>query len=474
MTPHPAALTLHGAAADLFHCQRREVVISGPAGTGKSIGALAKLHVLCMLAPNLRCLIVRKTRESLSESALVTFEQKVVPAGHPILNGQQRRTRQNYTYPNGSQIILGGMDKPSKIMSTEYDAIYCQEGIELTVDDWEALVTRLRNGRLPYQQILADTNPDTPHHWIKQREAEGKLILLESRHEDNPRLYDRAAGRWTPDGVAYLATLDQLTGPRLQRLRHGRWVQAEGAVYDTFDRAVHVADAKWWGVGIPPAEWPRYWAIDFGYIHPFVCLWGAVDSDGRLWIYKQWVKTQKLVEDHAKVMLHELAMEERTLKLRANAMRRERTKEFGEEATARWFVEQMETIPGLVKPRAILCDHDAEDRATLQRHLGMQTTAAYKAIGQGVQAVQGRLRVQGDGKPRLLILRDSVMERDAAMKAASLPIGLAEEMEGYVWDTRMGRRKGEEPLDKGNHTLDALRYLTCALDVNPRKEVKVW
>lgn len=460
---------IRGGAYALYHCQRREVVLSGPAGTGKSVGALLKLHALCEEVPGLRCLIVRKTRESLTESALVTYEQKVLPPGHALHTGQQRRTRQNYTYPNGSQIIVGGMDKPSKIMSTEYDLVYAQEGIELTEEDWEALLTRLRNGKLPYQQILADTNPDTPQHWIKQRAASGKLLLLESRHEDNPRLYDITQRRWTPDGVSYLATLNQLTGPRLQRLRYGRWVQAEGAVYDTFDRSLHIVD-----VGIPPSDWPRYIAIDFGYINAFVCLWAAVDPDTRLWVYKQLVRTQTLVEDHAKAILHEIAMEEREIKQRIVRGRREKQKELGEEGMARWFLESMEAVPNQVKPRAVICDHDAEDRATLQRHLGMQTTAAHKAISTGIQAVQSRLRVQEDGKPRLLIGRDSVIARDPHMVAASLPIGLAEEIEGYVWDTRNNRKRGEEPLGLNDHAVDCLRYLVAQLDLVPRREAKVW
>ena len=48
-----------------------------------------------------------------------------------------------------------------------------------------------------------------------------------------------------------------------------------------------------------PRDWPRYLAIDFGYTNPFVCLWAAKDTDGRLFIYRQIYKTKTLVEDHA-------------------------------------------------------------------------------------------------------------------------------------------------------------------------------
>ena len=466
-------LWFHGASANLLHIQRREVVIAGAAGTGKSLACMAKLNALCEDTPGLRCLIVRKTRESLTESALVTWEQKVLPEGHESLQGQQRRTRQNYTYSNGSQVILGGMDKPSKIMSTEFDLIYVQEAIELNEEDWEALLTRLRNGRLPYQQLLADTNPDTPSHWIKQRAAANKLLLLESRHEDNPRLYDNAAKRWTPDGLKYLATLDQLTGPRYQRLRHGKWVQAEGAVYDTFSRGVHVVDIT---PCPPPPDWPRYLGIDFGYRDPFVCLWTAIAPDNRLWVYRQYVRTERLVEDHAKAIKDYMAWEEREQKLRLTRMRRDKIKELGEDRAARWHHESMEAIPGQLRPKAVICDHDAEDRATLQKHLGMPTVAAYKpSIKSGIQEVIARLRVQGDGRPSLYIGAASlpVSERDRGMDGKKLPIGVAEEMEGYVWNVEGGRKRGEEPVDKNNHALDALRYVVNHLDLKPQRKVEV-
>lgn len=444
-------------------------MLSGPAGTGKSVACLFKLHYLCSKVPGVRALIVRKTRESLTESALVTLEQKVMEPRCKALTNLQRRTRQNYTYPNGSQIIVGGMDKPSKIMSTEYDLIYVQEAIELNEEDWEALITRLRNGRLPYQQILADTNPDTPQHWIRQRAASGRLALVESHHEDNPYLFDASRRVWTLKGLEYLETLERLTGPRYQRLRHGKWVQAEGAVYDEFNRATHVVD-----FGYPPMDWERYVAIDFGYTNPFVCLWGATDPDGRLWIYKQMVRTQALVEDLAKVILGEFAEEKRHIRRAIGMERNKKKSELGEQEAALWFLNSLESVDAKVRPRAIICDHDAEDRATLQRHLNMQTTPAHKLISPGIQAVQSRLRVQPDGRPRLLIGRNSLMGRDPKMEAGKLPIGLAEEMEGYVWDVGNGRKRGEEPLKLNDHAVDSLRYLVAYLDVQIKKKVEVW
>jgi len=106
---------------------------------------------------------------------------------------------------------------------------------------------------LPFQQIIADTNPDTPTHWLRRRCDSGQMLLFESRHEDNPELWDRTVKRWTVRGAQYMAKLDALTGPRKDRLRYGRWVQAEGVVYNGWDRRLHLLDRF-----AIPADWPRF------------------------------------------------------------------------------------------------------------------------------------------------------------------------------------------------------------------------
>src|SRR5258708_3850911 len=91
----------YGTAAELWTRRDDEVILSGPAGTGKSRACLEKVHACCLRWPGCRWLIVRKTRESLTESGLVTFEEKVLPENSPIAAGAQRRMRQAYHYPNG-------------------------------------------------------------------------------------------------------------------------------------------------------------------------------------------------------------------------------------------------------------------------------------------------------------------------------------------------------------------------------------
>lgn len=411
-----------------FSSRAPEVLISGPAGTGKSRACLEKVHMMALINPGMRALIVRKTLTSLSSTALVTFREHVIRealvSGDVVWYGGSTQESAQYRYRNGSVVVLGGMDKATRVMSSEYDLVYVQEAIELTQNDWEALTTRLRNGKVSFQQIIADTNPDAETHWLKQRCNTGATELIESRHEDNPTLYD-SPGVLSAAGKAYLDKLDNLTGVRRARLRGGLWVAAEGIIYDGYDPAIHLID----NFEIPN-DWTRWWSIDFGFVHPFVCQRWAEDTDGRLYLYGETYLTKRLVEDHAAELRAVLAKEPR--------------------------------------PRAIACDHDAEDRATLERHLGISTTPAKKTVSEGLQAVASRLKVQGDGKPRLFILRDTGLRRDPSLIEARKPTCTAEEIPAYVWES--GDR--ERPLKVDDDGCDAMRYAVAQVDLRARPRVR--
>lgn len=307
------------------------------------------------------------------------------------------------------------MDKPQKIMSSEYDFIYPQEAIELNEEDWEALTTRLRNGRVPYQQIVADTNPSHPRHWLKLRCDAGRCKLINTTHEDNPVLFDQGRKQYTPFGESYLGKLDNLTGARKLRLRYGRWVQAEGAIYEEWDANRHVIDPF-----TIPKEWLRYLSIDFGFTNPFVCQWWAKDPDGRVYLYREIYRAKTLVEDHAREIARLMGW-------------------VWDGSKNTW--DRTNAVDPT--PQMVLCDHDAEDRATLTRHLKLATRAADKAVTAGIQEVSERLKVAGDGKPRLFLFRGACVKPDPELLDSAKPSCTEHEFDSYAWD--VGKIK-EQPV----------------------------
>jgi phage terminase large subunit len=121
----------------------------------------------------------------------------------------------------------------------------------------------------------------------------------------------------------------------------------------------------------------------------------------------------------------------------------------------------------------VICDHDAEDRATLERHLGMGTVAAKKTVSDGIQAVQARLRPAGDGKPRLFVVRGALVERDPELEAAKKPLCLEDEIGGYVWDLKDGKQPKEQPVKENDHGCDAMRYVCAERDLGGRPRIRV-
>jgi PBSX family phage terminase large subunit len=420
----------YGVLAEAWACHDPMVLVDGPAGTGKSRMWLERVDALARKYPGSRHFICRKTRKSITTTAQVTFENFVLPSRSGI---RLHKADQLYTYPNGSVIGLLGLDDTEKTKSLEADTIYINEATECTEHEIEMLLRALRWPVMPWKQLAMDCNPDAPTHWLFKAFTEGRLRRFISRHQDNPALFDQTARVWTKFGEAYMRTLNLLTGVRKRRLLNGEWCSAEGVVYDNFDDAVHMVN--WFR---PPDEWARYWSIDFGFTDPFCAGMWAVDPDGRLYLYKHIYFTERLVEDHAE--------------------------------TLRVMREELKDP----QPREVICDWDAEGRATLERKLGMQTTPAHKraagvnsGILEGIEAVKSRQKIAGDGKPRIFIMRDSLIEFDEKLKTKAMPTDGPSERPGYVWDLRNNRRKGELPIDANNHFMDMERYMVAHIDLDP-------
>lgn len=390
------------------------LLLTGSAGGGKSRLAAEKVHAYCQKYPGSTWLILRKAREW-SGRSIVPFYAQTVVGNDP--NVRFNRSEGAFYYKNGSTVYSGGMldDKQREAVRSiggagGLDGVWLEEANAFTRQDFEELIGRVRHTAADWQQIILTTNPDAPTHWIYNDLIQGgNASVYYSGARDNPY-----------NSPAYVANLGKLTGVLSERLVHGRWVQAEGAVYDEYDPAVHVIDAKHC-----PEFVRRICSIDFGYTNPFVCQWWGLDSDGRMYLYRELYATRQLVEDMAK----------RILALMAD--------------------EYIETF---------VADHDAEDRATLERH-GISTTEAQKAVTVGIQATQARLKRQSDGRARLFVVRNALVAADSLLEAAKLPLCTQDELPGYSWVKQAdGKPNKEEPVKINDHGCDAMRYAVMHID----------
>lgn len=257
-----------------------ELLVGGPAGTGKTFGILSALHVVCAENPGLRVLFARETRASLADSVLAMFEEEVLPSDgyEGIIGKASREHRRGYYYPNGTRIRLAGLDNWERLKSSKWDIIFVNEATGLRLEAWEGLGSRLnRPGSNPdFGWLIGDCNPADPMHPLKLRCDAGITTLWETTHKANPALYSRRRRDWRRAGRTYIERLQRLTGTSYQRLYLGLWAAGEGAWFAAFDDAADVhATADYF-----PGAGPVHLAIDCNGGH-IAAVWFQVrDGDG--------------------------------------------------------------------------------------------------------------------------------------------------------------------------------------------------
>lgn len=383
------------------------LLLTGSAGGGKSLCAGEKVHAYLKKYPNTMGLMLRKQRNSMTNST-VLFMERTVMGKDPGVDHYPSKNR--FEYDNGSILAYGGMDgeeQKEQIRSIgqagSLHIAWMEEANRFSEEDFNELQARMRGAGVDWLQIILTTNPDSPMHWIYKR-----LILggEASVH------YSKAADN-TFNPTTYVHTLNRLTGVTKQRLAEGKWVQAEGVIYEEFEVDHHYI------APFPiPKDWIRLIGIDFGYTNPFVALFAAVDPDGIVYIYKEWYMSHRTVKAHGERILQELEKEG-------------------------------------IEVDVIICDHDAGDRMTLEE-LGLSNIPATKDIERGLGVVKERLKIDPiNGKARVYFFRNMLLEVDPEMERQKKPISTIEEFSAYVWSTPTNPRQNsndrEVPLKLSDH-----------------------
>jgi len=390
--------TPYGSARDFMYCHDAEVIIEGPAETGKTLAAMWKLDICALKYPGSSMAIVRKVQSAIYGTCLETFQKQVLSKGSPA-QAYGGNKPEWYDYPNGSRIYLGGMDKPGKVLSGERDIIYVNQAEELMPADWEILTTRTtgRAGNMPYNQCIGDCNPAHANHWILDRAKTGKLTLFHSTHKDNPTLWDPVNQRWTEQGEDTLSQLGGLTGALRARLFEGKWAAAEGVIYEEFRRAIHVMkrEGPWTEIII---------GADEGYTNPAVLLVIGVDNDGRKHVLQEFYKRRQLQAD---------------------------------------VVGAAKEMAKPYQGAVLEVDPSAAGLIAEMQGEGLYAYPANNSVFEGIQSVKAELAVAGDGRPRLTFDPSCV--------------NTIAELESYCWkEHSTGLR--DEPEKVNDHAMDALRY----------------
>jgi len=292
----------------------------------------------------------------------------------------------------GKSVYFRSADNPERLRGPNLSWFYGDEFSLARASTWDILIGRIRIGQ-PKGWI---TTTPKGYNWIYRRWVAEPLPgykIIRARTEENKHL----PAEYVEDLKA------SYTGEFAKQELDGEFTFFEGLVYSEYNTALHSNDFQ------TTEGMTLVRAIDYGYTNPFVCLFGAVDEDGRLYIYDEHYERKRLIKHHA-----------------------DKIKE--REGSFQWTV----------------ADHDAQDNAEM-RAQGIRTINAKKAVIEGIQKVKARFAVQGDGRPRLIIhprCKETIRE-----------------LQSYRWqETKEGLNEKEEPVKENDHTMDALRYMVMELD----------
>lgn len=202
----------------------------GSAGSGKSYTIAQKIIIRCC-SETIRVLTCRRYATTLRNSCFALFKE--------ILNKWKltpyvkiKETDMSIEFPNGSKIILIGLDTEEKLLSLQnVSTVWIEEAYEVEESKVSQLNLRMR-GTAANQQLILSWNPISKHSWLYNFTVENppeNSIFIHSTYKDNPFL-----------NAEYVAALDEMATRNPQKYRVyglGEWgVDSEGLVITNWRR----------------------------------------------------------------------------------------------------------------------------------------------------------------------------------------------------------------------------------------------
>lgn len=244
----------------LLEDRSRYLVLCGGAGSGKSEFCGRKLFWRHLTEGRHRFLVLRKVRNTCTESVLELIKKLLEANEHPYDYNKTER-RMTIPGPKGtSEILFDGMDDPEKIKSIKgITSVWLEEATELALADFRQIDLRLREPGPSYHQIILSFNPDEAQGpWLKEMFFDDTAEAIEkygairtqarvdvSTVEDNPV-------KNHPDLQKYRQQLDDLCKQdetTYKIYRQGLWAAQRGRIFNWDERALPLGkiDDKWYG-----------------------------------------------------------------------------------------------------------------------------------------------------------------------------------------------------------------------------------
>lgn len=325
-----------------------------------------------------------------------SFKRNILPELMTMIGGDAQYFKGNRELNIfGKTIHIVGADDEraeSKIRGPTFSGAYVDEITIIPESVFKMLISRCA---MRGAKIFGTTNPDSPYHWLKRDylESNPDVKSWQFTLDDNPELSQKDRD--------YLKR--QYKGLWYQRFIEGRWVQAEGSIYDMFDSVYHVIDNA-------PSYTAEYIVgVDYGTTNPCSFVLIGIDRDKfpNLWVEEVYYYDSK---------------------------KHQRQK------TDTEYAWDLKRFIGNRNIKAIYIDPSAASfRLECQKQNVQNLYEAKNEVNDGIRFVSKLLN-----NGTLKILRNCTP--------------LIEEFQSYVWDDKAALRGEDKPKKENDHALDALRY----------------
>lgn len=193
-----------------------------------------------------------------------------------------KETDMSITFPNGSQIIMTGLDEETKLLSlNNVSTVWIEEAFEVEKEKVEQLNLRMR-GQAANQQLILSWNPISKQSWLFEFAVENppeNSIYHHSTYKDNPFLNEE-----------YVAALDEMETRNPAKYRiygRGEWgVDAEGLVYTNW------REEEFDAMALAASGLERRSGMDVGWIDPSTIIDTLYDRENRtIYVFNEFYKS---------------------------------------------------------------------------------------------------------------------------------------------------------------------------------------
>jgi phage terminase large subunit len=241
-------------------------ILKGGAGSGKSVAAAQKIIVRCLSESNNRFLIVRKVYSHLKDSVFTEIKTQIQKLGLEQM-GYRIYVRNSplEVHIGSNEIKFKGLDDPEKIKSISgVNSVWIEEATEITKEDFEQLLLRVRGESTNYKQFILSFNPVSTANWVYNYFYSNPTaeILNNSSYYHSTYLDNYYVGK---EYEMAMQQLKERNPTYYQVYALGEWGQKGDVIYDNFEYREQISSRIRTLANC-------YYGLDFGYNDPCVLI----------------------------------------------------------------------------------------------------------------------------------------------------------------------------------------------------------